>query len=77
MLTINDTHYNADDFLQYDQHFSSMDILSTAENIAVCLADNIAWLALCAYAQKHQLSVMPIHPSVPLNTAKNAAAKAG
>ena len=77
MLTINDTHYTAVDFTEYHQLFSTMDIFSIAKNIAVCLTDNMTWLALCSYAQKRQFSVMPIHPSTPLNTAEKLSAKAG
>lgn len=76
MLTINDDHYNQQDFELYYQRFQAMPVLSTVDNIAVCLTDNMAWLALCFYAKKHNLSVMPIHPSTPLQTAEKLAAKA-
>lgn len=75
MITINDTQYSEQDFAAYDTRFANMDFLFTANHIAVCLEDNMEWLALCFYAKKHQLSVMPIHPSTPLNTAKKLAVK--
>lgn len=77
MLTINDTHYSVEDFQYYYQRFNTMEMFSSTNNIAVCLADNIQWLALCAYAQEKQFSVMPMHPSIPLQTAKKLAAKSG
>lgn len=75
---INDKHYTSENFKQYKQLLTEMEL---AENkgisIAACLEDTFVWLALCLFLKEQHISVMPLHPSTPLETAKQLAANAG
>lgn len=78
MLTINDQHYSHQDFEQQYQRFERLPFESSnGARIAFCLEDPFTWLALCFYLKQHHVSVMPIHPTTPLATAKRQAEKAG
>lgn len=78
MLKINETHYSPEDFERHYQQFANMNMLEngTVSRIAICLEDNATWLALCFFLKRQQVSVMPIHPSTPLQTAIRLAERA-
>ena len=77
MLTINDSFYSKQDFDSQQQSFASIEVINQNKAIAVCVEDNFIWLALCYYLKSKQISAMPIHPSVPKETAVRMAEKAG
>ena len=79
MLKINDTFYSQGDFEDQYKRFDKLNLIDNTLpiRIAVCLEDTFTWLALCFYFQQKRVSVMPIHPSTPLQTAQRLAARAG
>ncbi|WP_444997300.1 AMP-binding protein [Aliikangiella sp. IMCC44359] len=77
MLTINDDFYSNADFTQQQQSYASIEVINQHKAIAVCVEDSFIWLTLCYYLKSQQISAMPIHPSIPLDTAKSMAEKAG
>ena len=78
MLTINQVDYSHKDFEALYQSFSSLSLQENTEYpLGVCVEDTATWLALCLYLKQHQCSVLPIHPSTPLATAKQIAKNAG
>jgi len=76
MLTINDHIYTSNDFDEQQDTYLSLSIINQHKTIAVCVKDNFTWLSLCYYFKSQQISVMPLHPSIPLDTAKRMAIKA-
>ncbi|AWB66128.1 hypothetical protein C2869_06590 [Saccharobesus litoralis] len=77
MLNINDDFYTKADFNQQQASYSSYSLINEQEAIAVCVEDNFIWLTLCYYLKSQRISAMPIHPSIPLDTAQRMAEKAG
>lgn len=78
MLVINDKTYIAENFEKYDQYLESLKLSRTKGlAIAACLEDTATWLELCFFLKINNISVMPIHPSTPLETAQRLASRAG
>ncbi|WNZ55759.1 AMP-binding protein [Microbulbifer sp. PAAF003] len=77
MLTINDKFYSKEDFNEQQQSYVSINTINESNAVAVCVEDNFIWLTLCYYLKSKKISAMPIHPSVPKDTAKRMAEKAG
>ncbi len=73
-LSINDTHYSEHDFEQLYAHFDTMPLLNDA--VAVCFDEPFIQLALCFYLKQHNVSVLPIHPSLPITSAQQLARRA-
>jgi|GEM_PF-230237 len=76
MLTINDDNFTHADFIQQQASYRSLPIINQHNTIAVCVEDSFTWLTLCYYFQSQKISVMPIHPSIPIYTAERMAKKA-
>ena len=79
MFYINDDFYGTDYLAKCHQEFKLSSALDNCTNkrLAVCLEDSAQWLALCLFIKEQNGSVMPIHPSTPLEAARRLAAKAG
>ncbi|WP_344798131.1 AMP-binding protein [Litoribacillus peritrichatus] len=77
MFYINDDHYTEDYVAQRHLEFKRSEALASTKRLAVCLEDAAQWLALCLFIKEQGGSVMPIHPSTPLEAAKRLATKAG
>lgn len=78
MLYIDDQFYDADYFSQQAEALAQHPVFSTAssQRIAVCIEDYAQWLAICFFCRTNNLSVMPIHPSTPLDAARRLSEKA-
>jgi 3,4-dihydroxybenzoate---[aryl-carrier protein] ligase len=75
MLAINDVTL---DRAYFDARFAEFARLphlkhSTGRRYAVCMLDAERWLALCLYLRDNGGSVVPLHPSTPLEAAKRLA----
>lgn len=75
MLAINDATL---DRAYFDARFAEFARLphlkhSTGRRYAVCMPDAERWLALCLYLRDNGGSVVPLHPSTPLDAAKRLA----
>lgn len=75
MLAINDVTL---DRAYFDARFAELARLphlkhSTGRRYAVCMLDAERWLALCLYLRDNGGSVVPLHPSTPLEAAKRLA----
>lgn len=77
MLTINDNFYSKNDVDNQQQFYKSVEVINQHKAIAVCVEDNFIWLTLCFYFKSQRISAMPIHPTVPVDSAKRMAKKAG
>ncbi|WP_250658028.1 AMP-binding protein [Alkalimarinus coralli] len=77
MFYINDDYYTSDYVAQRHLEFRRSDALANNRRLAVCLEDAAQWIALCLFIKEQGGSVMPIHPSTPLDAAKRMATRAG
>ncbi|WP_444942868.1 AMP-binding protein [Microbulbifer sp. ZKSA006] len=77
MLTINDKFYSKKDFNEQQQIYTLINAINESNAIAVCVEDNFIWLTLCYYLKSKKISAMPIHSSVPQDTAKRMAENSG
>ncbi|OUS31604.1 hypothetical protein A9Q99_03280 [Gammaproteobacteria bacterium 45_16_T64] len=78
MLYIDDQFYDTDYFLEHTRALEKHTIFlgNSSVRIAVCLEDYSLWLAICFFCKSSNISVMPIHPSTPLDAAKRLSKKA-
>ncbi len=79
MLYIDDQFFDHDYFSSIRQLLATHSVFSSDEfpRIAVCIEDQATWLAVCLFCKEQQRSIMPIHPSTPLDGAKRLAKNAG
>ncbi|WP_186370769.1 AMP-binding protein [Shouchella miscanthi] len=79
MLIINDQFYTAKDFDRFTQQLNDHPIWRKADRwrIAVCPEDLGKWVMLLYYIKEKQASIVPIHPSTPVEAAKRIANEAG
>jgi fatty-acyl-CoA synthase len=75
MLAINDVTL---DRTHFDARFAEFERLphlkhSAGQRYAVCMPEAERWLSLCLYLRDNGASVVPLHPSTPLEAAKRLA----
>ena len=76
MFYINDDFYDQAYAASQYKTFSSLGLTSESR-IAVSLEDSAQWLTLCLYLKAIGASVMPLHPSLPKDSALKLAKNAG
>ncbi len=79
MLIVDDQSYTGEDFNRFKQHLNDHPIWRKADRwrIAICPEDLGKWVMLLYYVKEKQASIVPIHPSTPVEAAKRIANEAG
>ncbi|WP_020210182.1 AMP-binding protein [Gilvimarinus chinensis] len=74
LFYLDDKTYHQDD-LNARWHTLQQQGLGKAKRLAVCTADTFEWLAVALYCRHHNLSVAPLQPDTPYETARAKAQK--
>ncbi|WP_176554205.1 AMP-binding protein [Bacillus sp. Marseille-P3800] len=79
MLHVDERTYSEKAFKHYQNKLNEHPIWSKAEKwrIAVCPNDSGKWIMLVSYLKEKDASIVPIHPSTPIEAAKRIAREGG
>lgn len=78
MMYVNDEFYDNQNFGEFYRQFDARPEIShcRGRRLAVCLNNTAQWVALVLYVKERGGSVVPLHPTLPLDAARRTAAEA-
>ncbi|SEF99733.1 AMP-binding protein [Marinobacterium lutimaris] len=79
MLYLNDNYYDSEHFERCYRRFDAVAAISECKGrrLTVCLSDPVEWIALCLYVKARGGSVLPLHPTTPLEAARRLGRRSG